>query len=79
QSKWGADYFRFSWRNMILTKFPDYKLANDGTNYAAGQAIVTPKVLTMHTIALLRELEFAGQIENVDQTKAALLMLRSSS
>ena len=79
QSKWGADYFRFSWRNMILTKFPDYKLANDGTNYAAGQAIVTPKVLTMHTIALLRDLEFAGQIENVDQTKAALLMLRSSS
>lgn len=79
QSKWTADYFRYAWKRLIATRYPDFKLANDGTNFAPGQPIVTPSVLRIETIALARDLEYAGIIENVDQFKQTLVMLRSSS
>ncbi|NDP59576.1 MAG: phage tail protein [Oxalobacteraceae bacterium] len=77
QSKWTADYFRYAWKVMIATRYPDYKLADDGTNFAPGQPIVTPSVLKIETIALARTLEYAGIIENVDEFKRTLLILRS--
>lgn len=77
QSKWTADYFRFAWKSLIALRYPDYKLADDGTNFAAGQPIVTPNVLRIETIGLARQLEIAGIIENVDEFKKTLLMLRS--
>ncbi len=79
QSKWGADYFRYAWATMIAIKFPDYKLANDDTNFAPSQPIVTPKVLSLHTLALYKDLEFAGQVENYASFKQTLLMMRSLS
>jgi phage tail sheath gpL-like len=77
QSKWTADYFRFAWKSLIANRYPDYKLANDGTNFAPGQPIVTPNTLRIETIGLARTLEYAGIIENVDEFKATLLILRS--
>lgn len=77
QSKWTADYFRFAWKSLIALRYPDYKLADDGTNFAPGQPIVTPSVLRIETIGLARDLEFAGIIENVDDFKVTLVMLRS--
>lgn len=77
QSKWTADYFRYAWKVLIATRYPDYKLADDGTNFAPGQPIVTPSVLKIETIALARTLEYAGIIENVDEFKKTLLILRS--
>lgn len=77
QSKWTADYFRFAWKSLIANRYPDYKLANDGTNFAPGQPIVTPKTLKIETIGLARTLEYAGIIENVDEFKQTLIMLRS--
>ncbi|WP_233869240.1 phage tail sheath C-terminal domain-containing protein [Paraburkholderia adhaesiva] len=77
QSKWTSAYFRYAWRNRIESMYPDYKLASDGTNFAAGQAIVTPNILKATTLALARELETAGVIENVDQFKEDLNIVRS--
>lgn len=77
QSKWTADYFRYAWKRLIATRYPDYKLANDGTNYAPGQPIVTPKTLRIESIGLARDLEYAGLIENVEEFKQTLIMLRS--
>jgi phage tail sheath gpL-like len=77
QSKWTADYFRYAWKVLIATRYPDFKLADDGTNFAPGQPIVTPSVLRIETIGLARTLEYAGIIENVDDFKKTLLILRS--
>jgi phage tail sheath gpL-like len=52
-------------------------LADDGTNFAPGQPIVTPSVLRIETIGLARDLEYAGIIENVSEFKKTLLILRS--
>lgn len=77
QSKWTADYFRYAWKVLIASRYPDFKLADDGTNFAPGQPIVTPSVLRIETIGLARDLEYAGVIENVDEFKNTLLILRS--
>src|SRR3546814_16230396 len=38
-------FLRFDLRNLIALRFPRHKLANDGTAFARGQAVVTPKVI----------------------------------
>ncbi|MGE0487314.1 MAG: phage tail sheath subtilisin-like domain-containing protein [Gammaproteobacteria bacterium] len=76
-TKWTVDYIRYAVRARIALRFPRYKLANDGTNFAPGQAIVTPRVIKLELLALFRELEFAGLVENFDQFKADLLVVRS--
>ena len=72
-------YVRASVRVRIATKFPRHKLADDGTNYGPGQAIVTPKVLRAELVALAREWEAAGLVENLDQFVADLLVERDAS
>lgn len=78
-TKWTVDYIRFAVRARIALRFPRYKLADDGTNFAPGQAIVTPKIVRAELLALFRELEFAGVVEGFDQFKADLLVVRSDA
>lgn len=61
----------------MTSKFPRHKLANDGTRFGPGQAVVTPKVIRAEIIALYRELEFDGLVENVDAFKANLIVERN--
>jgi len=72
-------YIRVSIRARFLSKFPRHKLANDGTRFASGQAIVTPSVLAAELLGLMRELEEAGLVENLDQFKADLIVERDAS
>jgi phage tail sheath gpL-like len=51
-------------RFRITQKYPRHKLANDGTRYGAGQAIVTPKVIRGEILAEYAQLELLGQVEN---------------
>lgn len=67
-------YLRYQTRARILLRFPRHKLAADGTRYGAGQAIVTPKVIRAELIALYRELEAAGLVEDLDQFRDDLLV-----
>ncbi|ABE45640.1 phage tail sheath subtilisin-like domain-containing protein [Polaromonas sp. JS666] len=72
-------YLRFSVRSRIGLRFPRHKLANDGTRFGAGQAIVTPKIIRAELLALFREWELAGLAENFDQFNTDLIVERNGS
>jgi phage tail sheath gpL-like len=72
-------YLRYTVRVRITSKYPRHKLANDGTVYGPGQAIVTPKVLRGELIALFREWESAGLAEDIEQFKQDLVVERNAS
>lgn len=63
-------YLRWDWRNLVLRKYPDYKLAQDGTLYGAGQAVVTPKVMKAESFTWFRRMENLGLVEGFEQFKA---------
>lgn len=63
-------------RHAITTKFPRHKLANDGTRFGAGQAIVTPKIVKAELVAQYRADEFVGLVEDAENFKANLIVER---
>lgn len=69
-------FLRQSVRSRIALKFSRHKLADDGTNFAPGQAIVTPNTIRAELIALARQWEEAGLVEDLDQYVADLLVER---
>jgi phage tail sheath gpL-like len=64
-------------RIAITSKYGRHKLANDGTRFGAGQAIVTPNILKAEILAEYRTLEFLGIVENFDLFKANLVVERN--
>lgn len=70
---------RYSLRARLMLKFPRHKLANDGTRFGAGQAIVTPQTARGEILAWFRELEVAGIVEDYDQFRRDLVVQRSTS
>lgn len=70
-------YLRFDFRSYFLTKYPRHKLANDGTRFGAGQAVMTPKLGKAEAIAKFREWEELGLVEGFDQFKADLIVERN--
>jgi phage tail sheath gpL-like len=66
-------------RSAITTKFPRSKLADDGTRFGPGQAIVTPKAIFAELVAEYRADEYAGLVENGDAFKANLIVERDST
>ena len=72
-------YIRAAVRARIALKFPRMKLADDGTIFGAGQAIVTPRIIRAELIALFGELESAGLVENIAQFKADLVVERDAT
>lgn len=71
-------YIRWDWRNYILRKYPRHKLANDGTRYAQGQAIITPLVMKGEAIAKFKDWESAGLVEGFEQFKRDLIVERNA-
>lgn len=65
-------------KSVITTKYARHKLANDGTRYGAGQAIVTPAVIKGELIAQYRQMETAGIVENTDLFKKYLVVERNA-
>ena len=70
-----AALFR-SQRQAITSKFPRHKLADDGTRFGPGQAIVTPKTIKAELIAQYRFDEFLGRVENARAFKQNLIVER---
>jgi len=66
-------------RHAIQTKFPRHKLADDGTRFGAGQAIVTPKIIKAELVAQYRVDEFNGLVENAKAFKANLIVERDAN
>jgi phage tail sheath gpL-like len=73
-----AALFR-SQRHAITSKYPRHKLADDGTRFGAGQAIVTPKIIKAELIAQYRADEFLGRVENAQAFKRNLIVERNSN
>lgn len=73
-----VSFLRFSVRTRIALKFSRQKLADDGTNFGAGQAIVTPSTIRGELIALFGDWEEAGLVEGLDQFKTELLVERDA-
>lgn len=63
-------------RQAITSKFPRHKLADDGTRFGAGQAIVTPKIVKAELVSQYRIDEFNGLVENGTAFKNALIVER---
>lgn len=66
-------------RTRITSKYGRHKLANDGTAFGPGQAIVTPMVIRGELIAAYGELERMGLVENAEMFKANLIVERDSN
>lgn len=65
---------RYSQRQRILQKFPRHKLASDGTAYGAGQAIVTPNIIKAELLALYREMESKGWVEDFEHYRDSMIV-----
>src|SRR4030095_16880295 len=63
-------------RHSITSKFPRHKLANDGTRFGPGQAIVTPGIIKAELIAQYRQDEYNGLVEDARNFKRHLLVER---
>lgn len=70
---------RHDWRNYIRQKYPRHKLADDGTRFGPGQAVVTPNLMKAEAVSKFREWENIGLVENFDQFKADLIVERNAS
>lgn len=69
-----AMYFRERQRSLILSKFGRHKLAKDGSNFAPGQAIVTPSIIKGELLALYKELEYKGIVQDFEGYKKSLIV-----
>ncbi|MFS8930948.1 phage tail sheath C-terminal domain-containing protein [Cupriavidus taiwanensis] len=79
ETMYTLSYLRYSVRARITQVYPRHKLANDGTVFDAGQAVATPTMIRAELIALFRDWEEAGLVEDFDQFKADLQVVRSST
>jgi len=70
---------RFDLRATFNLKYPRHKLADDGTDFAPGQAIITPSIGTAEVLRLARD-EWVpqGLLENYEQFKKDLLLSRNT-
>ena len=66
-------------RNRITQKYPRHKLANDGTRFGAGQAIVTPSVIRGEIMAEYSGMEEVGLVENAKLFAKYLIVERDST
>jgi phage tail sheath gpL-like len=71
-------YFVRFLRQRILQKFPRHKLADDGTAFGPGQAIVTPRIIKAELVAAYLELVASGIVENVESFKDLLIVERDA-
>ncbi len=69
-------YLRWSARARISTKFGRHKLADDGTIFGPGQAIVTPKSIRAELISLYADWMALGLVEDIEAFKAELIVER---
>lgn len=75
----GLAALRYTQRSRIATKFGRHKLADDGTNFGAGQAIVTPSIIRGELLALFKLWESVGWVEGYAQFKNDLIVERNAT
>lgn len=80
-TKWTVDYMRYVFRFAILRDYPRHKLANDDvlTLIQPGQAIATPKLIRNTLIGEATKLVRIGIMEDLEQFKRDLIVVRSEA
>lgn len=63
-------------KQAITSKYPRHKLANDGTKFGPGQAIVTPGIIKGELIAQYQQDMYSGLVEDLRNFKRYLLVER---
>ncbi len=74
QTMRGLAQLRYEWRVRVLLKYQGFKLAQDGTNFAPGQKVVTPSTIKAEAHAQFRDWESRGYVEDFDQFKDELVV-----
>jgi phage tail sheath gpL-like len=72
-------YVLRSQRTLVTSKYARVKLADNGTRFAPGSAIVTPNMIRADLIANYRQMEFNGFVQDADAYAKALIVERNSS
>jgi phage tail sheath gpL-like len=60
----------------ITSKFPRHKLADDGTKFGPGQAIVTPGIIKAELVSEYQQDMYNGLVENLAAYKQHLIVER---
>jgi phage tail sheath gpL-like len=71
-------YLRYSFRVRMQNKYPRHKLANDGTRFGPGQAVMTPKLGKSEAVSWFEDMEKLGLVEGLEQFETDLVVERSS-
>jgi len=71
-------FLRYDFRNTMLSKYPRHKLAADGTNFAPGQKIITPKIGRAEAVSIFNGWVDLGLVEDLEQFKRDLIVERNS-
>lgn len=69
-------YLRYSWRTRWQNKYPRHKLADDGTPYGSGQAVMTPKLGKAEAVSWFDDMLALGLVQNAAQFKRDLVCER---
>lgn len=69
-----VSYLRYDLRTYFSRKYPRHKLAQDGTRFAAGQPIMTPKLGKAECCAKFTDWESRGLVQDFDRFKRELLV-----
>ena len=72
-------YLRYDFRSYFQRKYPRHKLADDGTRFGAGQAVITPSVGKAEAIAKFQDWEELGLVEDFEDFKANLIVERNAT
>lgn len=80
-TKWTVDYMRYAFRFAVIRDYPRHKLAGDDVlqQIQPGQAIATPKLIRNTLIAAASQLVRVGLLEDLDQFKRDLIVVRSDA
>lgn len=65
-------------KGRITSKYGRHKLANDGTRFGAGQAIVTPSIIRNELVSAYSALERIGIVENMEAFQQHLIVERDA-
>lgn len=72
-------FLRWDTHTLLSLKYPRHMLADDGTLYDPGTAVVTPSTVKAELIARARIWERNALIENIEQFKTDLLVERDGT
>lgn len=72
-------FLRYSLRAHFANKYPRHKLADDGTQFDPGQAVITPSIARGEVLYLFGQWERAGLVEGAEQFASQLIVQRSAT